>query len=135
MPCMCRQAAVVWLHSFLSLSLGGVGGQRQVPAAVPSEKRRGIHCGRGSIGPRACLREHVLSRPELETLTVQPVAIRYTNCAIPARNEKGTDGRKKKRSHKTYFLPPAIYSSICYYYSYGCVFIEKSSLSAYVLFL
>ena len=76
--------------STLSLisALGSVGGQRRGPAALPSRKRPSTHCTRGWVGPRAGLDGCGKSRPPpgFDPRTVQPVASRYTDCAIPAHS-------------------------------------------------
>jgi hypothetical protein len=62
-----------------------VGGQLHTPAALPPGKRPGTHCIGGWMGPRAGLDGCGKSRPPpgFDTRTVQPVASRYTNYAIP----------------------------------------------------
>jgi hypothetical protein len=64
----------------------GVGVQRHNPAALPPRKRPGTHCIGGWVGPRAGLDVcgKSLPPPGFDLLTVQPVASRYTDCAIPA---------------------------------------------------
>ena len=64
----------------------GVGGQRYAPAALPQGKRPGTHFTGGWVGPRAVLDACGKSRPPpgFNPRTVQPVASRYTNWAIPA---------------------------------------------------
>lgn len=42
----------------LTSAPGGVGGQRQVPAALTQGKRTGIHCTGSCVGPRADLDEY-----------------------------------------------------------------------------
>ena len=42
----------------LTSAPGGVGGQRQVPAALTPGKRTGIHCTGSWVGPRAGLDEY-----------------------------------------------------------------------------
>ena len=62
------------------------GGHRHAPAALPPGKRPLTHCTGGWVGPRASLdgcgksHLHQASIP----VYVQPVACRFTNCAIPA---------------------------------------------------
>jgi hypothetical protein len=66
----------------------GMRGQRHASAALPPGKRLVTHCIGGWVGPRAGLngcgksRHHRGSSP----LPVQPVASRYTDCAIPAHS-------------------------------------------------
>jgi hypothetical protein len=66
-----------------------VGSQRHAPAAMPPGKRAGIHCIGGCVGPRNGLDACEKSRPRLpqgfDPRSVQPVASRYTDYAIPAR--------------------------------------------------
>ena len=59
----------------------GVGGERHAPAAfLPG---RGCVCIRAGLDG-FWLRENPLSRPWIEPRTVQAVAIRFTDYAIPA---------------------------------------------------
>ena len=64
----------------------GMGGQRHSPAAFPLGKRPGIPCTGGWVGLRAGLDGCGKSRPPpgFDPRTVQPVASRYTDYAIPA---------------------------------------------------
>jgi hypothetical protein len=64
----------------------GVSGQRHAPAALPPGKRHSTRCIGGWVGPRAGLDECGRSRPPpgFDPRTVQPVASRYTDRAIPA---------------------------------------------------
>ena len=64
----------------------GVGGQRHPPAW----ERPGTHCMGGWVGPRAGLDGCGKSRPPLryDPRTVQPVASRYTDYAIPAHERQ-----------------------------------------------
>ena len=50
-----RGIALLFLTPALDGGGGGVGGQRQVPAALPPGKIHGTHCVGGSLGPRAGL--------------------------------------------------------------------------------
>jgi hypothetical protein len=63
----------------------GVGGQPQATAALPQGKRPAAHCIGGWVGQRAGLDGCGKSRspPGFDPPTVQPVASRYTDCAIP----------------------------------------------------
>jgi len=65
----------------------GVGGHRHVPAALAPGKRSGTHCTRtwDWMGPRAGLERRKKSRPPLgfDSQTIQPVASRHTDCAMP----------------------------------------------------
>ena len=74
----------------LTSALDGMG-QRHAPAALPPGKRPGIHCVGGWVGRRAGLDGCVKSRPPpgFDLWTVQSVASRYTDCAIPALSMDG----------------------------------------------
>ena len=64
-----------------------VGGQRHVPAALPPGKRGGTHFTGCWVGPEAGLDGRKISSPPgFDPRTVQPVASRYTDWAIPAHN-------------------------------------------------
>jgi hypothetical protein len=67
-----------------------VGGQLHAPAALAPRKRLGTHCKGGWVGPRAGLDSW---SPEFDPRTVQIVASRYTDYAIPALMAEET-GRK-----------------------------------------
>ena len=57
-------------YPFISLDTRwGVGGHRHAPAALPPGKRPGTHCNSPP--------------PGFDLRTFQPVASRYTDCAIP----------------------------------------------------
>jgi hypothetical protein len=62
----------------------GVGGQCQAPAALPPRKAR-CPCAQAvwALGPGWTDAEN-LAPPGLETSTIEPVASRYTDNAIPA---------------------------------------------------
>jgi hypothetical protein len=62
-----------------------VGGQFHAPDALPPEKIPGVHCIESWVGPGAGLDGCGKSRfPQgFNPRTVQPVAIRYTEYAIP----------------------------------------------------
>jgi len=64
-----------------------VGGQRHTSAALHPGKRHVTHCIGGLVGPRAGLDECGKFRPPpgFDPRTVQAVASRYTDCAIPAQ--------------------------------------------------
>jgi hypothetical protein len=68
----------------------GMGGQRHAPAALSSGKRLGTHFRGGCVGPRAGLDGCGKTRPHwgVDPQTAQPVASRYTDCAIPAHKYK-----------------------------------------------
>jgi hypothetical protein len=65
--------------------LDGVGGKRYAPADLLQGKRPGSHCTRGCLGPRIGLHGpgKSLPPPGFNPWTVQPVASRYTDWAIP----------------------------------------------------
>jgi len=64
----------------------GVGGQCYAPADLPQCKWLGSHCTRGCLGPRVGLHEPgKISPPGFDSLTVQPVASRYTDWANARR--------------------------------------------------
>jgi len=61
-----------------------VVGQRHVTAVLALEKRPGTHFTGGWMGPRAGMDGCGKSRrpPGFDSRTVEPVASRYTDCAI-----------------------------------------------------
>jgi hypothetical protein len=63
-----------------------VGGQRHAPAALLPEKRPGTHCTGGWVDPQLLSGRvrKILPPPRFDTRTVQTVANRYTDWAIPA---------------------------------------------------
>ena len=65
----------------------GVGGQHQAPATLLPGKRLCTLCTGGWVGPRAGLVKCGNSRspPGFDPRTVQPVANRYADYAIPAQ--------------------------------------------------
>ena len=67
----------------------GVGGQRHAPAALPPGKTRYPWYTRldGPQGRSGWLRK-ISPPPEFDPRTVQPVASRYTDYAIPAHQKK-----------------------------------------------
>jgi hypothetical protein len=67
----------------------GVGGQSHAQAAPYPRERTGTHCVGGWVDPRTCLDGCEKSRPlpGFDPRTVQPVASRYTDRAIPAHHE------------------------------------------------
>ena len=64
-----------------------VGGQRHAPVVLPMGKRAGIHCTGGWVNPKAgldgCGKSRPHPHPGFDPRTVQPVASRYTDYAIP----------------------------------------------------
>jgi hypothetical protein len=64
----------------------GVDGQRHALAVVPTGNKPGTHCNGSWMGPRTgtdgCGKSP--SPTGFDPSTVQPVAGRYTDCAIPA---------------------------------------------------
>jgi hypothetical protein len=75
----------------------GVGGQRHDPAALPPGKRTGTYFieGWGSMWTGA----ENLALTEIRTRTVQPVATRYTDCAINTPDEIFTTDRIDVNTH------------------------------------
>jgi hypothetical protein len=75
----------VQLHIFLTLELNG---QLHAPAASPPQKYSPVQSDGGWVGPRTYLSDaeetKFLPLLELEPnpSVIQPVTIRYTNCAI-----------------------------------------------------
>ena len=63
-----------------------LGGQRKAPAALPPKNRPGTHCIGGWVDRRERLEACEKSRPLpwFDPRTVQAVASRYTDWAIPA---------------------------------------------------
>ena len=63
----------------------GIGGQCHAPSALRLEKTR-YHLYRRLGGPqgRSGQVRKISTAPEFDPLTVQPVASRYTDCAIAA---------------------------------------------------
>jgi hypothetical protein len=62
----------------------GMGGQRHAPATLLPGKRPGTHSKGGCVGPRAGLdgSGKISPPPGFDPRTVQPVASRYTDCAL-----------------------------------------------------
>ena len=78
----------VWLYPFFKLGAKwGVGGQIHTPAALRQRKKAGSHCIGGWVGPRDSVDGYGKSRspPGFDPRTVQSVASRCTDCAIPGR--------------------------------------------------
>ena len=70
-----------------------VGGQRHAPTALPPGKTR-HPCAEGWVGHRVGLDGYGKSRPPppgFDPRTVQPVASRYTDWAIPAANNNNNN--------------------------------------------
>jgi hypothetical protein len=65
----------------------GFGGQRHAPAALLPGKRPGTHFTEGCVGPTTSAEN--LSR----TRSVQPVATRYAECAVPAHTTRNTNSK------------------------------------------
>ena len=64
----------------------GVGGQHHAPAALPPEKTQyQLYRKLGRPQGRAGRVRKISFPPGFDPRTVQPVASRYTDCAIPAR--------------------------------------------------
>jgi hypothetical protein len=65
--------------------LGGVGGQRHAPAALPPVKTRyQLYRRLGGLQGRSGRVREILPPTGLDPRTVQPVASRYTDCAVLA---------------------------------------------------
>ena len=63
----------------------GVGSQRHAPAALPPEKTQyPLYKRLGRPQGRSGRVRKISHTPRLDPRTVQPVACRYTDCAIPA---------------------------------------------------
>ena len=63
----------------------GVGDQRQAPAALPPEKTRyPLYRRLGGPQGRYGRVRKISPPPGFDPQNVQPIAIRYTDCAIPA---------------------------------------------------
>ena len=70
----------------------GVGGQRHSPAALPPGKTRYPLYGRlGGLQGRSGRMRKISPPPGFDPRTVQPVASRYTDWAIPAPNDDDDD--------------------------------------------
>ena len=78
----------VQLYSFSNLGARWCGvGQHYAPAVLPSWERPCTHCTGGWVGPRGRygrVRKISPTPPGFDPRTVQPVASRYTDWAIPA---------------------------------------------------
>ena len=72
------------------------GGPPHAPAALHPEKRHGPHCTGRCVGLGADLdgREKISPPPSFEPLTVRPLAIRRTNCAIPCLTKSHTNSKR-----------------------------------------
>jgi hypothetical protein len=84
-----------------------VGGQCHAPAALLPKKRLGTHCTAGWVGPRAGLEVWEISRPPgSDPRTVQSVASRYMDFAIPASQKCSVDIEYENRtSFKQFRIP------------------------------
>ena len=84
----------------------GVGGQRHAPAALPPGKTRYPLCRRLGGPHRLSGRvRNILPLPDFDPRTVQPVANRYTNCAIPDIDLiNGNNLEKKVFEHEIYIF-------------------------------
>ena len=75
----------VYLCSFFNSALDGVGGQRHAPTALPSGKiHYALHRRLGGPQSRSGRVRRISPPPGFDHRTVQPVASRYTDWAIPA---------------------------------------------------
>jgi hypothetical protein len=74
-----------------------VSGRLNVQAALPPERAPGIHYigglgeTRAGVDDAEKMKFLILAGLELRPLGLQPVASRYTDCAIPAPNKLGKD--------------------------------------------
>jgi hypothetical protein len=75
----------------------GVGGQRHASAALPPGKTR-YPLNRKMGGPqgRSGQSRKISPPPGFDTRTVQPVASRYTDCAILAPNNNNNNNNNNK---------------------------------------
>ena len=71
----------------MTTALEGVRGQRHAPATFYPRKRPGTHCTGGWVGPRSGVDGRGKSRPSpgFDPQISQPVASRYTDCAVWAQ--------------------------------------------------
>jgi hypothetical protein len=70
----------------LTSAVNEVGGQRHAPATLPPGERPGTHCVGGVGGPqgRSGRIQKILPPPAFDPQTVQLLASRYTDWAVPA---------------------------------------------------
>jgi hypothetical protein len=69
----------------LTSALDGVGGQHHAPAALPPEKNRyQLYRRLGGPHSRSEQVRKISPPPGFDRRNIQPVASRYTDCAIPA---------------------------------------------------
>ena len=75
----------------------GMGGQRHAPAALPRE-RSGTRIG-GWVGPRASVDRWGKYRtpPGFDPRTIQPVASRYTDWAIPVHSNNNNNNNNNNK--------------------------------------
>jgi hypothetical protein len=87
----------------------GVGGPRHAPAALTPGKRPGTHCIGAWVDPRAGLDGCGKSRPPpgFDPRTVQPVASRYTDWAIPAPSDMVKKSKNCKNGNRNPVKEPA----------------------------
>jgi hypothetical protein len=79
----------------------GVGGQRHAPAALPPVKTRyPLYRRLGGPQGRPGRVRKISPPPEFDPQTVQPVASRYTDWAIAARNKNDNDNNGGKNVWK-----------------------------------
>ena len=73
------------LYPYSTLALDKLGGQHHTPNALPPGKRPSTQCTGDCMGLGASLvgTENLAPRG-LEPLTLQPIASRYTDYAVPA---------------------------------------------------
>ena len=84
-----RMVVEVWLHSFLTLIVDRVDGQRHSPAVLPKEMSRGTRCREGRLDPRTglegCGRKEVSCPNRVQTRTAQPAHPTLSGTSRPRR--------------------------------------------------
>jgi hypothetical protein len=114
-----RGSSGIALTLSLTLALDEGGGQLHAPAALPPEKKTRYPMYRRPVGPqgRSGRLRKISPPPGFDPRTIQPVASRYTDYAIPApripvpslieicsaTKMKHEDGRRR-RSHNSTLL-------------------------------
>jgi len=80
-----RRGVEIWLYSFFHLGARWGGWSTPHPDHFTPGKRHGTHCTEGWVGPRAGLDGWGnLAPTEIRPRTIQPVASRYIDYALPA---------------------------------------------------
>ena len=79
----------------------GVGGQHHAPTALPPGKTRyTLYRRLGRPQGRSGLVRKILPLPGFDPRTVQPLASRYTDCAIPAHSMNLKEGENRTSKEK-----------------------------------